>query len=170
MLRSYFVNDPFMPNPRREHILDLRIPPLALVMIVALFMWLGATHTPGLGFRVPFQSMIALSLLSLGVLVCVVGVLQFKKAKTTVNPTKPQASSSLVTTGIYRRSRNPMYLGFLLILAAWAAFTACTISLLGLPAFVAYMNQFQIKPEERALTALFDKDFRDYCSNVRRWI
>ena len=106
----------------------------------------------------------------LGVIACALGILEFKRAKTTVNPTKPESSSSLVRSGIYRHTRNPMYLGFLLILVGWATLTANILAFLVLPVFVLYMNRFQIKPEERALTLIFGDEFKAYCSTVRRWI
>lgn len=106
----------------------------------------------------------------LGLVACTLGWIEFRRAKTTVNPTKPESSSTLVKTGIYRGTRNPMYLGFLLMLAGWAIFIGNVLSLLGLPAFAFYMNQFQIKPEERALASIFGDEFRAYRSNVRRWI
>jgi protein-S-isoprenylcysteine O-methyltransferase Ste14 len=152
------------------HVLELKIPPVALVIIIALLMWLGAAYAPGFHSQFPFQSIVGLVVGVLGITACVLGILEFKRAKTTVNPTKPRSSSSLVKTGIYRHTRNPMYLGFLLMLAGWAALTATFLSILGLSAFVIYMNRFQIEPEERALASLFGDEFRAYCSTVRRWI
>jgi protein-S-isoprenylcysteine O-methyltransferase Ste14 len=165
-----FDPPPFMHTRPDAHVLELKIPPVALVVIVAVAMWLGAAYVPGFHFRFPLQSIAALVIGLAGIITCTLGFLEFKRAKTTVNPTKPQSSSSLVTSGIYRHTRNPMYLGFLLILAGWAAFTATTLSFFGLPAFVFYMNQFQIKPEERALESLFGEEFTEYCFIVRRWI
>jgi protein-S-isoprenylcysteine O-methyltransferase Ste14 len=152
------------------HFLEMKIPPAALVIIVALSMWLAASYVTGFEFHFPFQSVVALVLGLLGIIACILGILEFKRAKTTVNPTKPQSASSLVRTGIYRQSRNPMYLGFFLLLAGWATATANTLSFIGLPAFVIYMNRFQIKPEERALTSIFGDEFKEYCCTVRRWI
>jgi len=100
----------------------------------------------------------------------VLGIIEFNRAKTTVNPTKPESASSLVRTGIYQRTRNPMYMGFLLILVGWAIAMANIVSFLVLPGFVIYMNRFQIKPEERALTLIFGEDFKAYCVETRRWI
>jgi len=131
-------------------------------------MWLGAAYVPGLGFQVPFH--FAWMFCLLGLVICILGVIEFKAAKTTVNPTKPQSSSSLVTSGIYRFTRNPMHMGFLLILTGWAAMTANVVAFLVLPLFVLYMNRFQIKPEEKALMLIFGDQFRTYCSAVRRWI
>lgn len=159
-----------MPTRANLHFLELKIPPLALVLIAALSMWLAARATPDFHFQIRFQSMVALVCGFLGVIVCALGVLAFKRAATTVNPTKPQSSSSLVQTGIYGYTRNPMYLGFLLLLIGWATFTASLFSFLILPAFVLYLNRFQIEPEERALTSIFGDEFKTYRSTVRRWI
>ena len=157
-------------HTRSVHALELKIPPVAFVIGVALLMWLAAVCAPGLNVGFPFQSIVAWVIGSSGIITCILGVAAFKRAKTTVNPTKPESSSSLVTSGIYRRTRNPMYLGFLLMLAGWAATRANMVAFLALPAFVLYMNQFQIKPEERALMLLFGDEFKKYCSSVRRWI
>ncbi|MCY1553776.1 Phospholipid methyltransferase [compost metagenome] len=105
-----------------------------------------------------------------GAFVALFGVASFRRAKTTVNPTTPGAASALVDSGIYRYSRNPMYLGLLLVLAGWGLWLAHALALLGLPAFVVYMNRFQIAPEERALTAVFGDAFAAYRQKVRRWI
>ena len=157
-------------HTRSVHALELKVPPVALVIVAAGCMWLGAAWTPTLNVRVPFRPVTASLFGLLGLITCSLGVVEFKRAKTTVNPTKPQSSSSLVTSGIYRRTRNPMYLGFLLMLAGWAAARANLVAFLALPAFVLYMNEFQIKPEERALMSIFGDEFRAYCSSVRRWV
>ena len=91
-------------------------------------------------------------------------------AKTTVSPIKPQASSKLVNSGIYRISRNPMYLGFLIILIGIAAYLSNLFSLLLCPFFVMYMNRFQIRPEERSLKSFFGKDYINYKIRTRRWL
>jgi protein-S-isoprenylcysteine O-methyltransferase Ste14 len=87
-----------------------------------------------------------------------------------VNPTQPETSSTIVTSGIYRWSRNPMYAGFLLILAGWAVQLASIAAVLLLPAFVLYMNRYQIQPEERALTDKFGAEYLSYRRRVRRWL
>jgi protein-S-isoprenylcysteine O-methyltransferase Ste14 len=150
--------------------LELKIPPLGLVVVAGLLMWLGAAYFPTLSFQFPFQSVVAWVIGMLGVLACALGVIEFNRAKTTVNPTKPDSASSLVRTGIYRRTRNPMYLGFLLILVGWATAMANVVAFVVLPGFVIYMNRFQIKPEERALKSIFGDDFKAYCVEARRWI
>lgn len=149
--------------------LELRIPPVALVLLAGAAMWLLAAGAPSYVLHIPCKQAIALALVIVGALVAVLGVAAFRRAKTTVNPTKPQAVSFLVSTGIYRFSRNPMYLGFLLALTGWAVFLANIFAFVLVPAYVAYMNHFQIAPEERALLAAFGTDFAAYKARVRRW-
>src|SRR5881628_3939420 len=90
------------------HALELKIPPVALVIIIAILMGLGAAYFPGFNFQFPFQSIVGWMIGLLGVIACALGILEFKRAKTTVNPTKPESSSSLVRSGIYRHTRNPI--------------------------------------------------------------
>ncbi len=131
--------------------LELKLPPLALALAFALAMWLAATQVPQLAFTMPGQSAIAIALAGLGTAIVLAAGLHFRRAGTTVNPTTPQATSTVVASGVYRLSRNPMYVGFLLVLAGWAVFLAHGLALLFLPGFVIYMNRFQIAPEERML-------------------
>lgn len=149
--------------------LELLIPPVALVAIVAIAMALTAYVVPA-AVSVPAKLWLAAGLVLAGGGVAMAGVVAFRRQKTTVNPLTPERASALVNTGIYRRSRNPMYLGFLLALLGFAVFLANWVAALWLPLFVLYMNRFQIQPEERALTALFGQQFVDYCQSVRRWL
>ncbi len=150
--------------------LELRVPPLAVAAIAALCMWLLSRWTPGLAWGEHWRLGISLLLLVTGVLVAVAGVLEFRRARTTVNPTTPQAASSMVRSGIYRHTRNPMYLGMLLMLAGWAAWLASPVAAVVLPGFVLYINRFQVEPEERILTRLFAGEFDAYRQSVRRWL
>lgn len=150
--------------------LELKIPPVALALLVAAAMWGVAVWVPGLAGPLPRLPAVALLLVLAGAFVALLGVASFRRAKTTVNPTTPGAASALVDSGIYRYTRNPMYLGLLLVLAGWGLWLAHALALLGLPAFVMYMNRFQIAPEEQALTAVFGDAFAAYRHKVRRWI
>ncbi len=150
--------------------LELKVPPVALVLLTAALMGAGSWLVPRLGFALPGRYFIAGGVALAGALVSLLGVVSFKRAKTTVNPMKPQASSSLVVAGIYRVTRNPMYLGFLLILLGWAAWLSNVLAFVPIPAFVIYMTVFQIRPEERALDSLFGRDYLNYKERVRRWI
>lgn len=150
--------------------LELKIPPVAVALITVACMWLAARAVPG--FDVPFSGHVLVSgmVAALGGFIALSGVVAFSRAGTTVNPMKPGSSSSLVVTGIYFVTRNPMYLGLLLVLLAWAIYLANVLSVLLLPAFVWYMSRYQIEPEERALTSLFGPEFTAYVARVRRWM
>lgn len=150
------------------HHLDLKIPPLVTGVVTATGMWLVSRTLPTLTFA-PLR-VVAVGMGIAGVVITGLAVLSFRRARTTVNPLKPSSTSSLVTSGMFRYTRNPMYLGFLLVLVGWALYLANVLAFLFLPAFILYMNRFQIEPEERALTALFRQDFLEYASRVRRWI
>src|SRR5262245_31171895 len=150
--------------------LELKIPPLLVWLVVAGAMLGVAYSAPRLSFTLAGTSLIALALVALGGALAFAGVIAFRDKRTTVNPLTPSASSSVVSSGVYRVSRNPMYLGFLLALAGWAAYLSNAGAALLLPAFVAYMTQYQIKPEERALLAKFGAAFARYMSQGRRWL
>ncbi len=105
-----------------------------------------------------------------GACIAILGVMEFRAAGTTVDPRVPDQSESLEIRGVYRCSRNPMYLGLLLVLCAWGLFLGSIPSLLFLPAFVIYMNRFQIIPEERFVREKFGESFSKYTSEVRRWV
>ena len=83
---------------------------------------------------------------------------------------KPQAASSLVVAGVYKITRNPMYLGLSLVLVGWAVFLWSAWALLGPVVFVAYISRFQIAPEERVLASLFGSEYSAYKTKVRRWL
>jgi protein-S-isoprenylcysteine O-methyltransferase Ste14 len=150
--------------------LELKIPPLLVWLVIAGAMFGVAYSAPGLSFRLAGSSAIALALVALGGAVAFAGVIAFRAKRTTVNPLTPSASSAVVSSGVYRVSRNPMYLGFLLALAGWAVYLSNAGAVLLLPAFIAYLTQYQIKPEERALLAKFGSEFAQYMSRVRRWL
>jgi protein-S-isoprenylcysteine O-methyltransferase Ste14 len=150
--------------------LELKIPPVTVALLAGAAMWLASSALPSLAFPLPYKHLLTVILVVAGGVVAGLGVVSFRRAQTTVNPLRPQAASSLVTTGIYRFSRNPMYLGILLLLAGVAVFLANAAALIVLPAFVVYMNLFQIKPEERALSAIFGPELTAYQQRVRRWM
>lgn len=152
------------------HMLNLKVPPLALVLLVGAAMWIVTWAVPAFGFMFPARDLFAKTAVAAGAIIAGLGIVSFRRAKTTVNPMKPNSSSALVVWGIYRLSRNPMYLGFWLILIGWAIYLSNLLAFLLLPFFIWYMNRFQIEPEEQALTSLFGQAFLSYRSRVRRWI
>ena len=113
---------------------------------------------------------LAVILAFVGFSIDIAGVLSFLRAKTTIHPMKPGATSALVTSGVYALSRNPMYVGLLIVLVAWAMYLASVWTLAGPAAFVLYINRFQIMPEERTLAAAFGDSYSSYKRAVRRWL
>jgi protein-S-isoprenylcysteine O-methyltransferase Ste14 len=150
--------------------LELKLPPVPLTAIFAAAMFGVSAVTPAARFMIPGRTGIATGLALLAAVMALAGVHAFRVNKTTVNPLNPGAASAVVSSGVYRYSRNPMYLGFLLALAAWAIYLSNALAAVFLPAFVAYMNRFQIKPEERRLLAKFGPAFSQYLAAVRRWV
>lgn len=150
--------------------LELKVPPPVVALAIAGAMW-GVSRIAPLVELPSVVRVAAASVLGLiGVGFAVAGILAFRRARTTVNPMKPEAASSVVRSGVYRVTRNPMYLGLLLVLVAWSVFLSSVWALVGPAAFVLYMNRLQIGPEERVLSAMFGKDYSDYRSKVRRWL
>lgn len=150
--------------------LELKVPPVPLAAVYAAAMFGLSSLVPAATFVFSGRIGISVGFLLLGFAIALAGVVAFRTHKTTVNPLTPGASSVVVSRGVYRFSRNPMYLGLLLVLVGWAIYLSNALAALLLPAFVAYMNQFQIKPEERALLAKFGQPFSQYMAAVRRWV
>ena len=150
--------------------LELKIPPALLALIFGAGMWAIDQLLPQYKQNWLWHNTAAQLVFGLAVVLIVAGIISFKMAKTTVDPTHPEKATTIVNTGVYKFTRNPMYLGFLLGLLAFVLNLANPITLIFLPMFLLYMNQFQIKPEERALTALFGESYLQYCKTVRRWI
>jgi protein-S-isoprenylcysteine O-methyltransferase Ste14 len=150
--------------------LELKVPPLPLALGFGVLMWAIDRWLPMQAERSLVRTVIALPTLGLAVGIIIAAIISFRKAKTTVDPMHPEAASAIVTAGIYRFTRNPMYLGFLFALIAWAVFLGNVVSALMAVLFVVYMNRFQIAPEERALRARFGTSYETYLRSVRRWI
>jgi len=150
--------------------LELKVPPPVLALLLGLLMWLASSLVAPV--EVPFGPRVgvALVLASVGLVFGLAGMVSFWRAKTTINPTRPTATSSLVTSGAFRFTRNPMYLSLLLYLFAWAAYLSNLLALLFVPMYVLYINEFQIKPEERVLSSLFGPEYAAYKERVRRWL
>ena len=149
--------------------LELKIPPVVILLGMAAGMFVIARISPGLSFALPGGRPVAAGVAAIGAMVAILGVISFRRAGTTVNPLHPAAASQLVVSGIYRRTRNPMYLGMLLVLVGWGLFLAHAVALAA-AAFVPVMNRLQIIPEERILAGVFGAGFTDYRTKVRRWL
>ena len=150
--------------------LQLKVPPALLMLIFMALMWSMDQLLPVFKQPWAWHEWAARGVLILAVSLVVGGIISFRLARTTVDPTQPENATTVVTTGVYRLTRNPMYLGFLLVLLACGFKLTNPITWLFLPVFVVYMNQFQIKPEEHALTQLFGTAYTEYQQQVRRWL
>ncbi len=150
--------------------LELKIPPPVVALIAAALMWLMAGDIPAIE-SVASHTIVAVILLATAGAACdVLALASFYRAKTTVNPMRPTATSAMVTGGIYRVTRNPMYVGLVFFLGAWATYLWSWWSLLGPVAFVFYISRFQIAPEEKVLAKKFGDEYLAYMAKVRRWI
>ncbi|RQM78688.1 isoprenylcysteine carboxylmethyltransferase family protein [Aeromonas jandaei] len=145
--------------------LELRLPPPLVFVCCAAAMWWvrGETH-PGMGM----WSLIAL-LFAAGAIMGFGALFRFRHHKTTVSPTRPHETRHLVTGGVYRISRNPMYLGLFCWLAAWGCYLGGVWVCAGPALLALWLTRFQIMPEERLLRARFGEEYARYCQQVRRW-
>ena len=150
--------------------LELKIPPPAIAVLVAAAMWALSRVPPSLQVPTGIRLSLALVVALVAIGFSLTGVISFRRAKTTLDPTRPQLTSSLVSSGVYTVTRNPMYVGLLLVLIALAIFLSSPWALLGPALYFLYIGRFQIAPEERALTALFGAEYTAYLSRVRRWL
>ena len=150
--------------------LELKIPPVAQVIIIAIVMYGVSKIMPSLQFLFNGSTWLAVGLIVLGLCIGIMGVAQFRKANTTPNPQALEKVSSLVTSGIYQYSRNPMYLGLVLALLGWALYLSHYLPFVLVPVFMLYMTRFQIQPEERMMARKFGRDYQAYLMQVRRWI
>jgi protein-S-isoprenylcysteine O-methyltransferase Ste14 len=150
--------------------LELKIPPPVIAALIAITMWGISLVTPLLEIFTQYRVPVAIAIALAGIAFNVTGITSFRQAQTTINPMKPESASSLVCTGIYRVTRNPMYVGFLFVLMAWAAFLSSPWALLGPLAFFLYISRFQIAPEERILSSLFGTEYVHYKAKVHRWL
>ena len=150
--------------------LEHKIPPPVVALLALPCMWLLSNLLPRVESQAWIRVALAVGVLAIGLAFSIAGALAFRRAKTTVNPLRPEKATTLVTTGVYRMTRNPMYVGLLLALLAWAVLLASPLSLAGPVLFIAYINRFQIRPEEAALTAKFGPAFEQYKTTARRWL
>lgn len=150
--------------------LELRIPPPVVALMFAAPMAMCAQALPMLSVPLPRRVELAFTLVVVGLGVDVVAVVSFLRARTTINPKAPDATRSLVTSGIYSVTRNPMYVGLTLLLTAWGLYLSNALALFLVSGFVSYLTRYQIRPEERILREKFGAGYDNYARRVRRWI
>ncbi|MDF0716236.1 isoprenylcysteine carboxylmethyltransferase family protein [Muricauda sp. 334s03] len=149
--------------------MKMKVPPAVIMLVFGGLMYVLDRFLPFGEFDFFARNELAWVLFGLGVLIGAIAVVQFLINKTTLDPVHPQKTTRLITTGVYNYSRNPMYLGLLLVLLAFGLQLGNAFNTLIAAGFVSYMNHFQIKPEEETLMELFGQDYNIYCKLTRRW-
>jgi len=150
--------------------LEHKVPPPLVAALVAAGMWGIAGFGPQLPIA-PGPAWLAVTLLvATGLAFDVLGIMAFRASRTTVNPLKPERASALVTGGVYRVTRNPMYVGMVFLLLAWAVYLSAVLPFAGIIVFILYITRFQIQPEERVLKGIFGGEYSTYAARVRRWL
>ena len=151
--------------------LELKIPPPIVFLLCAGLAWSISKVLPSLTYP---STIITLSIAAfatvLGFAIAIAGAVHFHRAGTTIHPQNPQDTSAIVNTGVYSISRNPMYLGLLLVLVAVVVFFGNPVGAVCLAVFIGYITRFQILPEERVLESRFGDPYRVYLNRVRRWL
>ncbi|MDG6234764.1 methyltransferase family protein [Glaesserella parasuis] len=146
--------------------MELKLPPPLVALICAVIIYFLPNYAEP---NWVYQSFAVICLI-LGIGVDLCALWAFLQNKTTINPLAPNKTSALTTQGIYRFSRNPMYLGLASLLSAWAFWLGNTFALLVVWGFIAYITRFQIEPEELILEQKFGESYRQYKQNVARWL
>ncbi|AWT14333.1 methyltransferase family protein [Stenotrophomonas maltophilia] len=150
--------------------LETRVPPPLVMLLCAAIGYMGSRWQPGAALQLPVLELLAGLVMAFGVVLNLLPKLAFRRVGTTVNPLRPATSSVLVTHGVYRHTRNPMYLGQATVLAGAMLYLQNLTALLAVPLFVLYINRWQIMPEERALSARFPEAYAAFRQRVRRWL
>ena len=151
-----------------RQMLDTKIPPPIIAILIGVCIYFSRGWLPQFESDYLFYAGLGCELLA--VVINLTAIFSFIKNKTTINPVKLHTVTSLVTTGVFAFSRNPMYLGLLLFLFGFALQVNVVGGIPLLLLFVLYINRFQIIPEERALAEKFGDEFQEYSKKVRRWI
>lgn len=149
--------------------LSLTIPPVIVLLLFSLLMWGISLISPDFFVEWQLRWSMAVAIALTGILISLTGIVQFRKAKTTIHPMTPAETSAIVTSGIYSYTRNPMYLGMFLMLIGWGFYLMNPFSILFSFAFIGYMNRYQIIPEEQILVSKFGEEYTQYKQSVARW-
>lgn len=148
----------------------MHIPPPVYMFLAIIGMHYGAQFLPFLSFQFAEQFILSYALALFGIFILALTVLRYFRRRTTIQPNKLDQMSTLVTDGVNRYSRNPMYLAMLLLILSAGLYWGTFLVLVAAPAFVMVINKMQIEPEEEALEAIFGQDYLDYKQRVRRWM
>ncbi len=147
-----------------------KVLPLVTFLFCAAMIFTLSRLFPGATWHLPHARWVARLVATVGGIFGVSGIMAFLRARTSLLPNHPERAATLVTTGIYRVSRNPMYVGLLLVLIAEVVYMNTIPGVMALPLFVAVLQRWQIRPEEEALRAKFGADYAVYARRTRRWL
>ncbi|WP_295555049.1 methyltransferase family protein [uncultured Stenotrophomonas sp.] len=150
--------------------LETRVPPPLVMLLCGAIGYLASRLAAAPLVPLPMPASLAGGLVAIGLTLNLLPKLAFRRARTTVNPLRPAVASALVTQGVYRYTRNPMYLGQATVLAGVMLYLRSPVALLAVPLFVLYITRLQIVPEERALSARFPEAYTAFRQRVRRWL
>ncbi len=150
--------------------MSLKIPPPIIFLLHMFLVWLVARYLPEASFEIPAQRALVQVLGVAGASITILAMGLFRRAGTTVDPLKPERASKIVDTGIFRFTRNPMYLGLAFVLLAWIIWKGNALGIVFLITCLWYITKFQIIPEEKVLEEKFGNDYLAYKTRVRRWI
>lgn len=148
----------------------MHIPPPVYMVLAIIGMHYGALFLPFLSFQFAEQFLLSYAFALFGIFILALTVLRYFRRRTTIQPNKLDQMSTLVTDGVNRYSRNPMYLAMLLLILSAGLYWGTFLVLIAAPAFVLVINKMQIEPEEEALEAIFGQEYLDYKQRVRRWM
>ena len=146
----------------------LKIPPPVLVLILVVSNYFSSEKIDPI--YLPNQDLISIIIFFIGIFILINPIFKFIKSKTTIDPIKFKKVNKLITSGIYKYSRNPMYLGLLMIVISTSIFYLNIFSIITPILFVCWINIFQIRREEIFLTEKFGKEYLLYKTKTRRWI
>lgn len=151
--------------------IELKVPPPIVFLVSAGVMWfIAGRGLLTLYEKNPASTAVAVALAIVGLLIGSAALAAFHRAGTTFDPRTPGDASALVRSGIYKHTRNPIYLGMATVLTGWAVYLGSAAAAALVPGFILYINTFQIRPEERALQAIFGQAYDEYRRTVRRWL
>ena len=149
--------------------MKLKIPPPVYMLTFAILMWLSSKYFPLYIWSFDTQNF-GIAIILLGFCIDFISLIGFLHSKTSINPMKPEQAQTLVTSGMHKFSRNPMYLGLLLLLTGWFLYLGVLSTLIFLPLFIWTLTKMQIQPEEEILEELFGHSYLEYKLKVRRWL
>lgn len=144
------------------------IPPMWLALCVAISWWIGQVHPLGLELNAPFLGLPGGLLVGAGLLLMLLAVIEMRKWRTTIFP--GHTPSHLVQSGIFRRSRNPIYLGDVMVLAGLILYWDAPLALPLVPGLMWLLEHRFIRPEEKRMRQAFKADFFRYTQKTRRWV